>query len=381
MLNLDDIKKFADKEPEPIPSPDPWIYGTPQNDVLAGTANSDRINALESNDIVNAGAGNDLVIGGYGRDTIYGEDGNDTLYGGIGTERLLDGGYNGDQLFGGAGDDILYGGTIGESYTTFYGGSGNDTLYGTSTVNTYYFWHDKYNAGNDLIIEEDNGSRSLLSFVGIDTPVTVDMNATLGQKATWAWGLVNWIGDVIERVQGGNGNDLIIGNIRNNDLLGSLGDDRIYGGEGNDGLQGGYGNDTLYGGLGDDLFQESSNQSNNHNLIIDEGGNEKYFIHGFNNCSDTIADASGTDTLILRRSMTFDASYITDWQAVDGNDADNFVDSLLIQADTYSLLLQDYFSNTSINAGLSIAGAGCIETIQPNDNQNLTFTDILQLVQ
>ena len=48
----------------------------------------------------------------------------------------------------------------------------------------------------------------------------------------------------IENVIGGSGNDLIVGNHRNNDL---------EGGDGDDVLAGGVGNDTIDGGAGDDI--------------------------------------------------------------------------------------------------------------------------------
>ena len=57
-----------------------------------------------------------------------------------------------------------------------------------------------------------------------------------------------------ENIEGGIGNDTIVGNNGANSLSGSAGNDLISGGDGNDTLDGGMGGDTLRGGAGDDLF-------------------------------------------------------------------------------------------------------------------------------
>jgi hypothetical protein len=58
--------------------------------------------------------------------------------------------------------------------------------------------------------------------------------------------------DVYDNASGGDGNDLIYGNLANNVLLGGNGADTIYGDWGNDRIEGGAGNDSLSGGFGDD---------------------------------------------------------------------------------------------------------------------------------
>ena len=71
----------------------------------------------------------------------------------------------------------------------------------------------------------------------------------------------------IENVDGGGGNDIIIGNNSANTLNGGAGNDRLFGGDGadilrgnagNDILNGGDGNDHLFGGNGNDIFQIDS---------------------------------------------------------------------------------------------------------------------------
>jgi subtilisin-like proprotein convertase family protein len=60
-------------------------------------------------------------------------------------------------------------------------------------------------------------------------------------------------GTDIQRVYGGDGNDMIRGDAQDNVLTGGRGNDQIFGGAGNDVLSGGQGNDALDGGAGIDI--------------------------------------------------------------------------------------------------------------------------------
>ncbi len=65
-------------------------------------------------------------------------------------------------------------------------------------------------------------------------------------------------GDVlsnIERVEGGGGNDSIVGNDQANFIHGNPGDDTLVGAGGNDTFEGSYGNDVIDGGSGTDIAQ------------------------------------------------------------------------------------------------------------------------------
>jgi Ca2+-binding RTX toxin-like protein len=55
-------------------------------------------------------------------------------------------------------------------------------------------------------------------------------------------------------LDGGTGNDILLGAASGGTLLGGAGNDLLVGGAGADVLNGGAGNDTLFGGAGDDLF-------------------------------------------------------------------------------------------------------------------------------
>lgn len=64
--------------------------------------------------------------------------------------------------------------------------------------------------------------------------------------------VINDIADVVE------GNETLIGTLRDDNLNGGTGDDYLDGLGGNDALDGGTGNDTLVGGLGNDTLTGSA---------------------------------------------------------------------------------------------------------------------------
>lgn len=81
---------------------------------------------------------------------------------------------------------------------------------------------------------------------------------------------------------GGGGNDLIRGDIGNDTVLGGAGNDRLFGDAGFDSLEGGLGNDILYGGIGNDLL--SGNDGNDilyggsgHDALSGDDGNDKLY--------------------------------------------------------------------------------------------------------
>lgn len=134
--------------------------------------------------IARGGSGNDRILGNGTNIELYGDDGNDILTGGL----------NDDIIHGGAGDDQII------------GRHGRDTLHGDD--------------GNDSIRGDD-------VYINTDSPISYDESSYR-----------DWI-------SGGNGNDV---------LEGDIGDDRLDGGEGNDFIVGGWDSDELFGGAGNDTL-------------------------------------------------------------------------------------------------------------------------------
>jgi hypothetical protein len=86
---------------------------------------------------------------------------------------------------------------------------------------------------------------------------------------------------VRDNANGGGGNDIVIGNIADNELHGGSGNDAVYGGAGNDLVFGESGDDTLWGDEGSD--------------ILDAGSGDDFVYAGDGN--DILYGGSGLDAL------------------------------------------------------------------------------------
>jgi hypothetical protein len=183
-------------------------------DVVAGGAN-----VLD----VEAGGGDDVVLApGFGPDRveIHGGDGDDHL------SLALDG-----KLYGDGGNDVLQAGIYA---STLVGGSGDDTFIG--------------------------GARTTVSYADRTAPVT----ARIGASGNGGAGENDTIGDEVNDLEGGAGDDTLAGSAAGNVIAGGPGADHIDGGGGDDDLFGGATNymsplgpypaaaDVLTGGDGND---------------------------------------------------------------------------------------------------------------------------------
>ncbi len=194
------------------------IVGGPGADNIVGTAATDVIDGQGGDDVINAGAGDDLVFGGIGRDTLNGDAGDDFLFGEAEND-ILNGGAGADSLFGGSGNDvlqidaqdILIDGGAGIDRAEVQGAAGVSLNLTTSSIELAFG-----GAGNDSF--DATGSN-----VGV-------------------------------RMDGGGGNDTLIGGNLGDRLRGEAGDDTLRGGPGDDLLDGGLGNDSLTGLGGNDVF-------------------------------------------------------------------------------------------------------------------------------
>ncbi|WP_114943352.1 cadherin domain-containing protein [Microvirga calopogonii] len=150
------------------------------------------------------------ITSSYGIDHLTGNDLENGFAGG-GADDVLDGGGADDFLSGQGGNDILIGGT------------GNDTLDGG--------------------IEPNDGSpgSDTARYSG-DAAVTVSLKLQNQRQDTGGYGLDFLVG--IENLEGGRGNDTLIGDDNRNKLIGNDGDDTLNGGKGPDTLDGGAGTNT-----------------------------------------------------------------------------------------------------------------------------------------
>jgi Ca2+-binding RTX toxin-like protein len=171
--------------------------------------------SLSANLIVDAGAGNDEIVGGSEGDLLLGSDGDDRLVGNGGPNTLL----------GGAGNDAL---AIGRGYDTASGGDGLDTveLGGMATgawVNGFEDGGFEVSAGWTVVASVTEVERLVGSAFGDE------LNFTFTTVAL--------------TLDGGGGDDYVVG---------GTAVDRLNGGEGNDVLDGGFGADLIFGDGGDD---------------------------------------------------------------------------------------------------------------------------------
>ncbi len=257
---------------------DDTIFGSKIVDALFGVGGNDKILGLEAGDHLYGGEGNDQIFGDYGsnnapnsgNDFLYAEAGNDLLFGDQGVDNLFGFGGN-DQLSGNDGDDLAFG-NEGDDRMTWNPGDDTDLNEGGGGSDT-----TEVNGGNgaEQFTATANGTR--VRFDRVDpAPFAIDigttealvLNANAGADSFSATG--NLAALIQITVDGGAGNDTI---------LGSNGIDLLLGGADNDFIDGQQGNDTAFLGAGNDVFQ------------WDPGDG-----------SDTIEGQDGTDTMLFNGS-------------------------------------------------------------------------------
>ncbi len=192
---------------------------------------------------VSGGSGNDSIVGTALGDNLQGGSGNDTISGENGDD-LLDGGAQNDSLLGGIGDDTLVGGT---GIDTLDGGDGSDTYEVAIIQAEFDLFADTGASGNDTLRNTSNSSLTLNGFSITNGLEFVDGNnrAILGNSNSNNFNFSAVTLSNVLFVDGGNGNDF---------LVGSAASDNLRGGSGNDTIDGGNGSDNLFGGAGNDAF-------------------------------------------------------------------------------------------------------------------------------
>ena len=178
------------------------------------------IGSLTQTNTLTGNAADNQLTGGLVHDVLTGDDGNDSLRGGGGS----------DDLRGGAGDDVyLFDSVVSASEADLIS---EDTGLGIDTLD-----FRTLPGGDNLML---NFSMAGVS-IGSHNNRTIQ-TVLAGQAANF------------ENVFGGSGDDVIIGNERNNRLQGNGGNDLLVGDLGNDLLEGGTGVNSLHGGDGGDTL-------------------------------------------------------------------------------------------------------------------------------
>ena len=240
----------------------------------SGLAGQDTITIVEINGALPranlfGGGDNDVLTGGSGGDQLFGETGNDTLLGKGGFD-LLFGGNDNDTLTGGDADDQVFG-QSGTDRMVWNPGDDTDLNEGGAGVDTV-----EVNGGNGVeqFTTTANGTRVRFDrlnpapfAIDIGTSENLVLNANGGDDSFSATGnLAALIGITVD---GGSGND---------NLLGSNGVDLLLGGDGNDFVDGQQGNDVGLLGAGDDTFQWDPGDGND--VIEGQDGRDSMLFNG-----------------------------------------------------------------------------------------------------
>ncbi len=224
-----------------------WVMGGSGTDFCDGGAGDDKVEGLGgSNDTVRGGLGNDTLDGGVGTGDMVSEVGDvnftltATTLTGLGTDMLLN--IKTAQIVGGAGANKIDVSAFGLP-TTLTGGAGNDTLIGSAAI--------------DLLVETADVNFKLtdmqLTGLGTDSLSSIDRIILTGGAGP---NLID-AGTTTKPVtlNGGDGNDT---------LIGGTAADLVDGGNGNDRITGGRGVNTVLGGAGTDRLVEAADA----NLVL-----------------------------------------------------------------------------------------------------------------
>jgi Ca2+-binding RTX toxin-like protein len=261
------------------------VFGLGGNDVLTLSETNGALPAAQ----LFGGAGNDTLTGGSGADQLFGESGNDTLLG-KGSNDLLFGGNDNDTLTGGDADDQVFGQSgndraiwnPGDDTDLNEGGAGTDT----TEVNG--------GGGAEQFTTTANGTRVRFDrlnpapfAIDIGTSENLVLNANGGDDSFSATG--NLAALIKITVDGGTGND---------NLLGSNGIDVILGGDGNDFVDGQQGNDVGFMGAGNDVFQWDPGDGSD--IVEGQDGTDELLFNGSAANERMAASANGGRVLFTR---------------------------------------------------------------------------------
>ena len=299
------------------------LRGGPLADVIDGAGGNDTIEGRGGEDILTGGEGDDeisslgsnsdyywydtdvpgaSVDGGAGDDTLRTGQNNDTIVGGEGND-LINGGQGSNDLSGGEGDDIIRFGGTGDSTVT--GGNGDDFLDGSflnDDMNYYYYY-----GRNAADIDGGSGNDTVLGTNGADVIAGQDGNDSV------------LAGGGTDEIFGGDGDDILTGGRQNDTIDGGAGDDFIFGALGADVARGGEGADRFFvsGQKGDQLRILDYNYDEGDFLVLDGDLIERDNIEILYTTALTVNGLQSRDyTLGLRSDAGFQSLFTF------GNEAD-----------------------------------------------------------
>ncbi|MGH3043341.1 MAG: calcium-binding protein [Gaiellaceae bacterium] len=262
------------------------LFGGANNDTLTGGSSNDQLFGQTGNDTLLGKGGFDVLTGGSENDTITGGDADDQAFGQGGNDRMIwDPGDDTDLNEGGAATDTVEvnGGGGGEQFAT--------------TANGARVRFDRLNPA-PFAIDIGTSENLVLNANGGDDSFSATGNLAVLIKIT---------------VDGGAGNDT---------LLGSNGIDILLGGDGNDFADGQQGNDVAFLGAGDDDFQWDPGDGSD--VVEGQDGSDTMLFNGSAANEDFDVAANGGRVLFFRNianvTMDLDNVETVDVRALGGAD-------------------------------------------------------------
>ena len=243
--------------------------------------------------------------GGTGADLLFGQAGNDTLQGKGGVD-LLFGGADNDTLTGGDDNDQAYG-ESGKDRLVWKAGDDSDLNEGGDDIDSVEV------VGGDVaerFTATANGTRVRFDrvdpepfFLDIGTAEQLLLNARGGDDTFSATG--NLAALIQIAVDGGAGQDT---------LLGSNGADTLSGGDGNDIVDGQQGSDVALLGKGDDIFQWDPGDGND--IVEGQAGTDTLRFNG-SAAAETFDAAANGERLRFVRNVGNIVMDVNDVESVD----------------------------------------------------------------
>ena len=289
-------------------------------------------------DTITTGAGNDIIDPGYQADTVSTGAGDDTILysgGGLGYD-TIDGGAGNDQLLAMSNNTRFELESIANVETISANGFANVTINGHTIANVFDF--SAVTLIGIAAIDGNNGNDTIIGSAGDDTIIGGRQNDNLSGNAgndTFLIGLNHGT----DSIDGGLGNDSILATangttislsfINEIEIIDANGFSNvsIAGTSGNDvfdfsatlmtgivKIDGGWGDDTIIGTAGADIFNDSRGVNN---IQAGDGDDIIYFDRTFH---DTVDGGAGNNTLRASISnASVDWTQITNIQTVDAN--------------------------------------------------------------
>lgn len=293
------------------PMPPARIFGEGGHDIITGGSSAD---------FLDGGTGNDTIFGKGGTDNLSGSDGLDTLTGGDGDDQVS-GGNQDDQLIWNPGDDTdLYDGDAGTDTLTIHGGNGAETF---------------TTAANSTRVRFDRITPAPFS-LDIGTVEQLVLNANAGDDTFSATGNLAVL--IQLTVNGGSGNDT---------LLGSNGIDTLLGGDDIDFIDGQQANDLIFAGNGDDTIQWDPGDGSD---IVEGQGGQDTLLFNCSAAAEIVTASPNGSRVSLTRNL---GSIFMDLDDIETLDLNLFggTDALTVN----NLAGTDV---TTVIADLAVSGAG-----------------------